>query len=372
MSLIEKLPTASVAKVQKGKDFFVRNERLVSFVAFVAGFIFDGLTLIYVSLHEAAVILGLYLIVIALGIIVFNAVGVRNIQNPYIVRFSRLIPYIIQFMFGTLLNASFIFYTASAQLSISWPFILFLAAIVLVNEVFHKRHQVLTFQLAIFFVSTFLYLAFAVPLYSGKIGDEIFLLSGSLSISALVVLGAVLSSAAKERFYEKRRTRIVVIGAIYLLINIAYFYNLIPPIPLALKDVGVYHSVLRVGDHYNAKYEESRATFWRREALTVHVVPGESVYIFSAIFAPADLKVPIYHEWFHYNETAKRWDSENKLPFSIIGGRDGGYRIYSLKSNISQGKWKVDITTGSSQHLGSIAFRVERVAEKPLLAEREL
>jgi hypothetical protein len=358
---------------ERGKDFLMRNERLISSIAFVAGFIFDGLTLTHVEIREAAVILGIYLIVIAFGILIYNAVGVGTIVLRPVVKMSRSIPYVIQFMFGTLLNASFIFYTTSAQLSISWPFIFFLGIIALVNEVYHKRHQVLTFQVAIFFVATFLYLAFAVPLYSGKIGDDIFLLSGSLSISAVVILGALLSSVAPARFYERRRTRIFVLAFIYLLINIAYFKNIIPPIPLALKDIGVYHSVVKNGTHYDVTYEESSVySLWRRENLSYHAIPGEPVYVFSAIFAPTELSVPIYHQWYRYDELRKSWILENTLAFSIVGGRDGGYRVYSKKADVPEGKWKVDITTGSNQHLGSVVFDVSYVKWPPILATDKL
>lgn len=367
MNEIESTNSVTKKKIRINKEFLVENEGLISFLAFVAGFIFDGLTLTHVDLYEAAIILGSYLVVIALGIVIFNAVGVREVRNNFSRRFVKIIPFVIQFMFGTLLNASFIFYTASAELSISWPFIFFLGLIILVNEIFHQRHQQLTFQFCIFFVSAFLYMSFAVPLVTGKMGDAIFLLSGALSLGALSILALVLSKVSKDRFLEQRKSRIFFVLLIYTIINVSYFRNIIPPIPLALKEINVYHSVVRVDGSYEVTFEEvPRIPIIKGEKI-YHALSGESVYVFSSVFAPTTLSLPIYHEWRRYDETRKDWVLESRVKFPISGGRDGGYRGYSMKTNIGEGRWRVDITTGNDLHLGKITFKVERVKWPPIL-----
>ena len=351
------------------KAFFIKHERLISFIAFIAGFIFDGLTLTYVDLFEASFILALYLLVIFVCIIVFNAIGVRGVRSSFSMWVHRLIPYVIQFMFGTLFNASFIFYTVSAELSTSWPFILLVAAVVLINEIYRKRHEQLTFQMVIFFMATFLFLAFAIPLHSGKLGTGAFVLSGFFSLVILAFLAYLLNKFCTNRFNEKRELRIFAVGLIYVLINVCYFANLIPPIPLALKQIGVYHSITKIGNDYLVTYEKTpKYFFWQKESRVLHLASGEGAYVWSAVFAPGTLSVPIVHEWRRFDPSSNKWVTVSEVEFPIIGGRDGGYRGYSFIKGITEGKWRTFIKTLNDQHLGNISFEVVRASSTPLLS----
>jgi hypothetical protein len=352
---------------EKPKNFVARHSRLVSFIAFVAGFIWDGLTLTYVNLSEAAVILGAYLAVIAVGIIVFQGISSRYEQG-WRRKIAGGIPYVIQFMFGTLFNASLIFYTRSAELSASWPFLLFLAAVIFGNELFRKRQARLTFQIALFFIAEFLYFVFAVPIVVGKIGAGIFILSGLVSLLVLGIITLVVSKVARGRFLEKRTIRIFIIGAVYAALNYSYFANLIPPIPLALKDAGVFHSVTKVSGEYVVKYEPSAPyVFWRKESDVFHEVPGETAYVWSAVFAPTAFSLPVYHEWEHFDEQKGEWILSSRIQFQIFGGRDGGYRGYTFKKDPLPGKWRVDITTETGGRLGRVSFTVVLASSSPLL-----
>ena len=78
----------------------------------------------------------------------------------------------------------------------------------------------------------------------------------------------------------------------------------------------------------------------------------------SAVFAPAKLTESIFHEWAYFDETRRRWTPTDRLPFTVIGGRDLGYRGYSLKKNIFPGTWRVDVTTSRGQLIGRIIFNV--------------
>lgn len=58
------------------------------------------------------------------------------------------------------------------------------------------------------------------------------------------------------------------------------------------------------------------------------------------------------------NSQTGDWETSDKIEFEITGGRDGGYRGYSYKTNILEGKWKVDVTTNDDMILGRINFTV--------------
>ena len=143
--------------------------------------------------------------------------------------------------------------------------------------------------------------------------------------------------------------------------NALYFANIIPPIPLSLRESGVYHNIIRSGSGYIL--EQERKTFFQKliPGQTVHVNQGERVYVYTAIFAPSDLKTRIYHHWEYYDKNKNDWVDRDRLSFNISGGRKLGYRGYSFKSAVEPGKWRVIAKTENGQVLGRVSFRIKGV-----------
>lgn len=353
-------------------DFVKRNERKLSFLAFLAGFAFDWLTVKYMELGPAGLVLGAYLLAIAMCIVVQNRILARKKKGKISVFTARFAPLLMQFLFGTLFNAAFIFYSESAELQSSWPFIFFLLAVVLANELFRSRFGALHFQLVMFFIASFLYFVFAVPILIGKIGTAPFILSGAVSLVFLAIVMFALAKLARERFVEKHLVSVFVILSIFVLMNIAYFKNIIPPIPLAMKSVGLYHSVSKVDGNYEVKYEPSANRFWKRESRVFSAYPDSTAFVFASVFAPARITVPISHEWWRYDDTAKTWVLVDKVSFPITGGRKDGYRGYSIRRDIQSGKWRVYVSDKDGKHLGRISFRVEAVEKAPALESKKI
>src|SRR3989344_549060 len=344
---------------KKSQGFFARNERKLSFLAFLAGFAWDGYFLTKISLTETGFVLGVQLAFIIFGIVVFNAVESKAGASKFLKRSVIWIPYVVQFMFGTLFNASLIFFSQSAELSSSWPFLLFISVFVLGNEIFHRRRDRLTFQIWMFFIAEFLYFVWVVPLVLGKMGPEIFVLSGFVALAVLGLLAYFVSRFAKARFEESRAVRAVVLIILYLGINALYFSDIIPPIPLSLRSVGVYHSVLKEGDQYKVTYEPAPSyVFWRKENGIFHAPAGSDAYVLSAVFAPTSIKVKVYHEWWYFDINKNQWLLVSKIPFNISGGREGGFRGFSKKEHIYVGDWRVVFVTDESQKIGRVYFTV--------------
>ena len=78
------------------------------------------------------------------------------------------------------------------------------------------------------------------------------------------------------------------------------------------------------------------------------------------MFAPIQLKTNVVHRWRRYDETAGTWRTESTVRFPIVGGREGGYRGYSTKSQPANGRWRVDIETPDGLLIGRVAFSVAR------------
>ncbi len=161
------------------------------------------------------------------------------------------------------------------------------------------------------------------------------------------------------------------IGGILLIINVLYFTHLIPPIPLSLRAAGIYHSVVRTQEGAYRASGEKMSIFERlTHSYPVVHINGEPLYFFSAIFAPTTFSTSIVHVWQYYEEDTKTWTTKYHFTFPITGGRDEGYRGYSIKNNIIPGHWRVRVETTRGELLGSETF-VVMLATSPILLEEQ-
>jgi len=83
------------------------------------------------------------------------------------------------------------------------------------------------------------------------------------------------------------------------------------------------------------------------------------------------LSAPIVHLWEHYDVAQAKWISVSEISFFISGGRREGYRGFTLKNNVEEGSWRVDVATENGQILGRIRFDVEYV-EAGVLRKTEI
>lgn len=344
------------------------NERHLSSLALILGFIVDSLTLRRVDLLLENVVLVSYLGIAAVSIIAVNLVDAERLRGSIAKVSGSLAPIALQFAFGGLFSAFFIFYTRSAALGESWLFLAFLLVLLVGNERFRERYTRLVFQMTVFFITLFSFFIFSVPVVLGVMGAWVFIVSGLVSLFVMGVLSIFLERTAPKRFLAVRRLVFVWVGGSYFVINILYFANIIPPIPLALKDSGVYHHVTRTALGSYEVLDESRSFLetimpYRK----VRVVPGEPVYAWSAVFAPTKLSTTVLHRWQYFDEEKSSWVTTTQVPFTVSGGRDGGYRGYSLKTALAPGKWRVDVITPRGQVVGRMKFVVEYVDTPPAL-----
>jgi hypothetical protein len=67
-----------------------------------------------------------------------------------------------------------------------------------------------------------------------------------------------------------------------------------------------------------------------------------------------------------------KWVSVTRITFPIRGGRDGGYRGFSVKENLFEGRWRVDVKTERNQIIGRMKFNIEPKTSKVELEEKVL
>jgi hypothetical protein len=352
------------------KKWYLKYERHLSSASLLGGFVFDIFALKRVDLFIENLWVVLHLLMAMAGIFFLNLYEKRHPKekDSRLVQPGRIwLTIIIQFAFGGLFSTFLVFYFRSATLITSWPFFLLLGAAFAGNELLKKHYSRLVFQIAQLFLSVYSFAIFALPLLFHKIGTGIFLLSGLVSIIVLAGFIALLRLAVHEHFNKSKWILRVTIAVMTVVINLLYFSNLIPPIPLALKDAGAYHLVQKSSvSLYTISTEQSSIWDYFKAYQPFHSAGGP-VYVYSAVFSPTKLDTTVVHHWQYYDDAKKSWVDYGNIKLSIIGGRDGGFRTYSVVFNPHPGRWRVDVETERGQVIGRIKFEVIQSAKEPAL-----
>ena len=345
-----------------------KYERHLSAVAMVAGFIVDNFFFGRVDLWQTQAVFAAYTLACFISIPLLHAIeerATRGIERP---RWRALLPITTQFALGGFWSGFFVFYGRAAVLTASWPFLLFIVVVLVGNEFYRRYHERLVFTSVLFFLALYSYAIFAVPVYTHTIGMLTFIESGAIAIVLFVLFTVTLRLLGSVRFNgEVWRIRAGAIAVLFI-INVFYFTNILPPLPLSAEAAGIYHGVWRVPGEYLAKAEPEP---WRVTYLgatpTVHIVAGTSLYAYSAIFAPTALNTTIVHRWQWYDSATKAWVTKAAIAYPIIGGRDGGYRGYSAILLTLPGSWRVNIETADGRLIERLPFFVEQVSLPPVL-----
>jgi len=337
---------------------YVKYERYVLVIIFVAGFAWDSLTMTRVdSLFDNLFLAG-YLT--ALGIMIFYTVRkhTEGARPQWVCRLEPYFPWAMQFAFGSLFSGYVVFYFKSVSWS-STQFFFIVLVILLVGNEFLQDRLLNTKLLAVLYSFALLsFLSFCLPVMLRRVGTEIFLLAGaaSLGISIVVFLLAFGSKIGRQ----KKEMTIVFACVIstYILVNSLYFANLIPPVPLALKSGGIYHSVRKTGSGYEVKFVRPPYwRFWKQWDDPFYLSPDEYAYCFTAIFAPPQVRVPVVHVW-SWHSPSDGWRRADRIGFEVSGGREGGYRGFSMKKTLWPGKWRVQVETNEGRILAEINFTI--------------
>src|SRR3989338_4238871 len=336
-------------------------ERYISPVTLIAGFTLDAIIFRQVDLWFSNILLFSYLAIASVCILLLNMILTGVLRGRSWIVAAPFLPAIIQFAFGGLFSGYVILYSQSAALAVSWIFVAILAALLIGNERFRHLYKLFSFQMGLLFFGVCSFVSFFLPVVLGRVGTPVFLLGGAASLAVMFFVFRLNARLVPTGAGEREEV-MQAVGAIFLLFNILYFSNAIPPLPLALKKAGVYHNVERQGDGYVLTAEpvpwyES----YLRYNTVFHKTACETVFVYSAVFAPAKFSTTILHEWEFYDEKAQSWVKTATFGFPITGGRDGRYRGYSLRDNLEAGKWRVNVKTGTGLIIGRIAFTVEDV-----------
>lgn len=357
--------------MQALRSFIVRYQHELSIASFVVGFAIDSMVLKRIDLLISNVVLYSYLVIVVVVMTLLHSIAAYPRMSDSFSH-KEWLPFVAQFAFGGMFSGFLIFYSQSGSLVASWPFMALILALIITNEFLRSYHTRLAFQTTLLFFCLFSFAIYTVPIFMGTMGGSIFIGSGVLALVLVLAFVGFLALVGYRRVLEAWRRMAIGIGLVYVVINTLYFTNILPPIPLALKTIGVYHRVEKVGEVYTAESENApwwNVPFFRPK---ISIGPNESLFVYSSVFAPTKLQTSVVHEWQYYDKSKGSWVTASTIWFPIAGGRDGGYRGYSEKTLIFPATWRVNVETERGQLIGRTSFTVARLGSAPKLETRIL
>ena len=346
--------------LQTVKNAYDRHQKYLPILFFIGGFIWDSLTLGRVDSLYSNFVLCTYLISLTICLYLFNMADDGAWENTFLEAYEKYLPLAIQFFLGGLCSAYVIFYSRSVSMTKTMAFFTILVILLFANELLKHRISNKYLQFGAYFFVNFTFFTFFIPILINTMNTFIFLISGAISLGStlfFILYVHVRSPSTREEISGFKITGLII--TLYLTINLFYLFNLIPPVPLALESGMVAHQVVKEENRFHVSYEPSkRYAVWRSYSPTIRWSGSDSVFVYTSIFAPADLNKSVYHRWKWYSPHTNSWEITDEIGYEITGGRDGGYRGYTYKEKLMPGEWDVEVVTQEGLVLGSINFNI--------------
>ena len=321
--------------------------------AFIGGCGWDWLTLRRIDNPMDLGFMAGYLLVSAILVVLIG----RRVEF----RYSEYLPAVAQFCFGGLLSPFMVFYFKSAAGFGSTLFLILLAGLLVGNEFLEKRLSSATVSFSMFGLCCGMFFALFTPIIVRRMNLAVFLLG--LAVSAAVCWGLV-------RLIRGSGVSFKPVAAMYVLLAVLYMANIIPPVPLSMKHIGIYRSVTHRNGEYVCTMEQPRwYEFLKKSETTFRYRSGDKACCLVSVFAPTRLKKTIQHRWYHKAPGSFFYQAVGTIPYGLEGGRDEGYRGYTCTGRLSAGKWKVEVTTDDGKVIGIARFQVVETTESPEIVE---
>ena len=319
---------------------------------FTAGFVFDAVMVRRIDEAPVLIQQGTYLLLIGalLATVVTTPVGPKWLHRWYAPA--------LHFMLGTLLNAYALFYVKSGSGLTAALFFVVIALLLLLNELpaVRKRGPVVLYGLYSFCLTS--YFAYLYPVLLGRIRSWMFVLAVATSAVPLILVGWFHHTRTGDRRQIVRHAVLPALGVQAALLTL-YLFRLIPPVPLSLLEIGIYHDVARQADgSYRVTYETpSWLRFWVHDDVEFRARSGDRLFTFFRVFAPRGFHDEIRVAWL-YRPPGAAWTDAGDLPIAVTGGREGGFRGYSYKQKWQPGDWRVMVKSIDGREIGRRTFAV--------------
>jgi hypothetical protein len=361
--------TPAPTHLNRLKLYYEKNERKVAVWAFVGGFLFDIVTLDRIDSWFTIGQQVVYILVIGIALMQMffeegrperDTTGMGTVKRAYYEYRNA----IVHFVLGSLLSLYTLFFFKSSSLFVSFGFMAILVTLLIVNESERFKKLGLSFKFALISICVLSFSASVVPVFIGSIGMLVFLASMLIGCIPVAVINRRINIHAPDRARQARRQILVPFGAVLALFLTLYLFRLIPPVPLSIQYIGVYHGVERQGDTFVLSHERPFWRFWDNGDQQFLAQPGDKVHVFFRIFSPARFADQVLMRWY-WRDGGGKWRLQDSIPINIVGGRAQGFRGYGMKSNYQPGAWKLQVETTDEREIGRVYFDLEAVPASP-------
>jgi hypothetical protein len=376
MAQQEDLSQASPGRLHQLAQYYEKNEHKIAIWFFVGGFIFDLVTLdridSWVTIGQQVV----YLLVIWAALIQMffeEAKPQADFEKMFVIKrwYYNYRTAIVHFFFGNLLNLYTIFFFKSSSLLVSFAFMFFMIFLLVANESARFKSLGLSFKFALLSLCFLAFSAYVVPVFIGKMGLLIFLFSMLVGCIPLVGVGWWIQTYAPHLFQRAKSQVLLPLAFVLLGFLTLYLFKLVPPVPLSIPYIGIYHSVERTPEGFKLGHERPWWKFWHNGDQDFLAQRGDKVYVFFRVFSPTSFTDSVMVRWY-WKDNNYGWTLQDSIPIRIVGGREEGFRGYGMKSNYQPGEWKVQVETSDGREIGRVYFDLEIAPEAPRAFEYDL
>src|SRR5262249_11343197 len=147
--------------------------------------------------------------------------------------------------------------------------------------------------------------AAVVPIFIGSTGLGVFLLSVLAGSVPLAGAALWIGRSSPELHTRVRRQVLVPLGGVLVVFLGFYVFRLVPPVPLSIPFIGVYHNVEKSGNAYFLSHERPSWRWWQTGDQDFLAQPGDKVYVYFRIFSPSRFADQVLMRW--HREEAQGW-----------------------------------------------------------------
>ncbi len=349
-------------------SYYTKNETRIAVWFFIGGFLFDLVTLdridSWVTIGQQ--IFYLFFIQATLTQMFFEEAKPKlEYEKMFALKrwYFNYRTALVHFFFGNLLNLYTIFFFKSSSLLVSFFFLLFLIALLIANESARFKSLGLSFKFGLLSLCFLSFSAYVVPIFIGQMGTLIFLFSMLVGCLPLIAIAWWTQTYAPTLIGKAKSQILLPLACVLLGFLTLYAFKLVPPVPLSIPFIGVYHGVEKTGDDYKLTHERPWWRFWHNGDQYFYAKRGDKIYVFFRVFSPTRFSDQVIMRWY-WKDNTYGWTLQDSIPIKIVGGREEGFRGYGVKSNYQPGEWKVQVETSDGREIGRVYFDLEIVPQE--------
>ncbi len=318
--------------------------RFLPALAFFCGFTWDSVTMGRVVSFFDLLILTTYYFGAGLIFVLL----LREVKPQW----NNWFNFLIQFFFGGLFSALVVFYFKSSGSLYTFFVVVCLVILLVANEFLAKKYQSRTLTWALFAACGTMYFNFLIPHIVHSVKAVWFYLSCLISLALIYATNRFADARQREpilpgiknALYRRNLWQLSPALGVVIMLVVLYQLQLIPPVPLVLKESYICKNFTNEGGVYQCEAEKQ--SIWRALGFgrdVIHFQEGEKIYSLNAVFAPTRVTVDLEQRWWLWDEISRSWLTRGFVKLPMVGGREEGWRTYSyIRTGARPGYWKVE------------------------------